>query len=148
MPLEPEFWKKKTLEELTAEEWEAFCDGCGKCCLFKFIAPGEEKVRFTNVTCRYMDLQTCRCTDYQHRHENVPECLIVTPQLAREANWLPKTCAYRLVAHGEELPWWHPLRSGNVKSVILAGQSVFGKVVSEEDVDLDDLEDMVVDWFE
>ena len=95
-----------------------------------------------------MDLQTCRCIDYQHRHENVPECLIVTPQLAREANWLPKTCAYRLVAHGEELPWWHPLRSGNIKSVILAGQSVLGKVVSEEDVDLDDLEDMVVDWFE
>ena len=148
MPLEPEFWKKKPLEELTAAEWEALCDGCGKCCLFKLIAPEEDKVRFTNVTCRYMDLETCRCTDYDHRHENVPECLIVTPQLAREANWLPKTCAYRLVAHGEELPWWHPLRSGNVKSVILAGQSVFGKVVSEEDVDLDDLEDMVVDWFE
>ncbi len=148
MPLEPEFWKKKPLEELTAAEWEALCDGCGKCCLFKLIAPEEDKVRFTNVTCRYMDLETCRCTDYDHRHENVPECLIVTPQLAREANWLPKTCAYRLVAHGEELPWWHPLRSGNVKSVILAGQSVLGKVVSEEDVDLDDLEDMVVDWFE
>ncbi|HPK27507.1 MAG TPA: YcgN family cysteine cluster protein [Anaerolineaceae bacterium] len=148
MPLEPEFWKKKPLEELTAAEWEALCDGCGKCCLFKLIAPEEDKVRFTNVTCRYMDLETCRCTDYDHRHENVPECLIVTPKLAREANWLPKTCAYRLLAHGEELPWWHPLRSGNVKSVILAGQSVFGKVVSEEDVDLDDLEDMVVDWFE
>ena len=148
MPLEPEFWKKKPLEELTAAEWEALCDGCGKCCLFKLIEPGEEKARFTNVTCRYMDLETCRCTDYDHRHENVPECLIVTPQLAREANWLPKTCAYRLVARGLELPWWHPLRSGNAKSVILAGQSVFGKVVSEEDVDLDDLEDMVVDWFE
>jgi len=148
MPLEPEFWKKKPLEELTAAEWEALCDGCGKCCLFKLIAPWEDNVRFTNVTCRYMDLETCRCTDYDHRHENVPECLIVTPKLAREANWLPKTCAYRLLAHGEELPWWHPLRSGNVKSVILAGQSVFDKVVSEEDVDLDDLEDMVVDWFE
>ena len=148
MPLEPEFWKKKPLEELTAVEWEALCDGCGKCCLFKLIETGEDKVRFTNVTCRYMDLETCRCTDYDHRHENMPECLIVTPQLAREANWLPKTCAYRLVARGLELPWWHPLRSGNVKSVILAGQSVFGKVVSEEDVDLDDLEDMVVDWFE
>ena len=148
MPLEPEFWKKKPLEDLTAAEWEALCDGCGKCCLFKLIAPWEDNVRFTNVTCRYMDLETCRCTDYDHRHENVPECLIVTPKLAREANWLPKTCAYRLLAHGEELPWWHPLRSGNVKSVILAGQSVFGKVVSEEDVDLDDLEDMVVDWFE
>ena len=148
MPLEPEFWKKKPLEELTAAEWEALCDGCGKCCLFKLIAPEEDKVRFTNVTCRYMDLETCRCTDYDHRHENVPECLFVTPQLAREANWLPKTCAYRLLAHGEELPWWHPLRSSDAKSVILAGQSVFGKVVSEEDVDLDDLEDMVVDWFE
>ena len=148
MPLEPEFWKKKPLEELTLEEWEALCDGCGKCCLFKLTEQGEDKVRFTNVTCRYMDLETCRCTDYDHRHENVPECLIVTPKLAREANWLPKTCAYRLLAHGEELPWWHPLRSGNVKSVILAGQSVFDKVVSEEDVDLDDLEDMVVDWFE
>jgi hypothetical protein len=148
MTFETEFWKKKRLEELSAEEWEALCDGCGKCCLFKLIEPGEDKVDFTNVTCRYMDLETCRCTDYDHRHENVPECLFVTPQLAREANWLPKTCAYRLLAHGEELPWWHPLRSSDAKSVILAGQSVFGKVVSEEDVDLDDLEDMVVDWFE
>lgn len=148
MALEPDFWKNKPLDELNSEEWEALCDGCGKCCLFKLIERGDEKVRFTNVTCRYMDLATCRCTDYQHRHENVPECLYVTPEFACEANWLPKTCAYRLLAKGLELPWWHPLRSGDPKSVILAGQSVFGKVVSENEVDLNELEDMVVDWFD
>jgi len=147
MSLEPEYWKKKDLTAMNPEEWEALCDGCGKCCLFKFINPGEETVCFTNVVCRYMDLETCRCTDYDNRHVNVPDCIYLTPKIACVANWLPATCAYRLVAHGQDLPWWHPLKSGSPQSVFLAGESVAGKVVSEEDVDPDDMEDMVVDWF-
>ncbi|MFZ3070554.1 MAG: YcgN family cysteine cluster protein [Anaerolineaceae bacterium] len=147
MTLAHEFWKQKGLTELSPEEWEALCDGCGKCCLFKFTEPAEKYVRFTNVVCRYMDLETCLCTDYDNRHENVPDCIYLTPKTAREANWLPKTCAYHLLANGKDLPWWHPLHSGNAKSVALSGASICGKVVSENEVDPDDMEDMVVDWF-
>jgi len=145
--LEADFWKKKDLAAMSPEEWEALCDGCGKCCLFKFTNPEEETVRFTNVVCRYMDLETGRCTDYENRLVNVPDCIYLTPKTARTANWLPSTCAYRLLALGQDLPWWHPLKSGNPKSVVLAGESVLGKVVSELEVDPDDMEDMVVDWF-
>jgi Uncharacterized conserved protein len=81
MSLEPEYWKKKDLTAMNPEEWEALCDGCGKCCLFKFINPGEETVRFTNVVCRYMDMETCRCTDYDNRHVNVPDCIYLTPKI-------------------------------------------------------------------
>lgn len=147
MTLEIEFWKKKDLTAMSPEEWEALCDGCGKCCLFKFTNPEEETVRFTNVVCRYIDLETCRCTDYDNRHVNVPDCIYLTPKIAKTGNWLPSTCAYRLVASGEDLPWWHPLKSGSPQSVFLAGESVRGKVVSEEEVDPDDMEDMIVDWF-
>ncbi len=147
MSLEAEYWKKKDLRDMNPEEWEALCDGCGKCCLFKFTNPDEETVRFTNVVCRYMDLETCRCTAYDNRHVNVPDCIYLTPKIAKTVNWLPSTCAYRLVARGEDLPWWHPLKSGSPQSVFLAGEAVRGKVVSEEDVDPDDMEDMVVDWF-
>ena len=147
MSLEAEFWKKKDLTAMNPEEWEALCDGCGKCCLFKFTNPNEDTVRFTNVVCRYMDLETCRCTDYDNRHVNVPDCIYLTPKIAKTVNWLPSTCAYRLVARGEDLPWWHPLKSGSPQSVFLSGESVRGKVVSEEEVDPDDMEDMVVDWF-
>jgi len=147
MSLEAEYWKKKDLRDMNPEEWEALCDGCGKCCLFKFTNPDEETVRFTNVVCLYMDLETCRCTDYDNRHVNVPDCIYLTPKIAKTVNWLPSTCAYRLVARGEDLPWWHPLKSGSPQSVFLAGEAVRGKVVSEEDVNPDDMEDMVVDWF-
>ncbi len=148
MTLMPEFWKKKTLEELDATEWEALCDGCGKCCLYKLVEPDNPGiVRFTNVICRFMDLEACRCKDYAHRHENVPECIYLDTKTAREANWLPETCAYRLISQGKDLPWWHPLKTGDPRSVIMAGASVYGKVVLETDVDPDDLEDMVVDWF-
>jgi len=147
MTLEKEFWKKKSLEQFTPEEWEALCDGCSKCCLFKLQESPDEPIKFTNVVCRYMDMETCVCTDYVHRHQNVPDCVYLTPKLAREANWLPKTCAYYLIAHGQDLPWWHPLKTGSRTSTKRAGASVFGKVESESDIDSEDLEDMVVDWF-
>ena len=146
--MEKDFWKNKTLVELTPEEWEALCDGCSKCCLFKLLEEDDSKARFTNVVCRYMDMETCRCTNYLHRHEIVPDCIYLTPRLAREANWLPSTCVYRLVAHGRDLPWWHPLKTGNPASALKTGNSVKNKVVSEEEVDPQDLEDMVVDWFD
>ncbi len=146
--MEKDFWKHKTLEALSPEEWEAICDGCAKCCLIKLRKNETQQVCFTNVVCRYLDLETCRCSDYPHRHENVPDCLYLTVQLAREADWLPRTCSYRLLAEGKDLPWWHPLQTGMPASTRQAGGSVYGKVVSEADVDENDLEDMVVDWFD
>lgn len=143
-----EFWKSIPLEEMNPQQWESLCDGCSKCCLYKLIEPGDEKVRFTNVVCRYMDMETCLCTDYDNRHENVPDCIYLTPKLAREANWLPHSCAYRLVAQGKDLPWYHPLKTKKAGSSRQAGASVFGKVVSETEIDPQDLEDMVVDWFD
>ncbi len=142
-----QFWKEKRLEDLNPTEWEALCDGCGKCCLHKLEDIETGKIYFTNVVCKFSDSQTGLCTDYEDRHINVPSCVYLTPKMAREASWLPQTCAYRKVARGEDLAWWHPLVSGDPKTVIRSGNSILGKVTSENEVDLDDLEDMVVEWF-
>lgn len=142
------FWEVKTLEEMSPEEWEALCDGCGKCCLHKIEDEDSGEVYFTNVACRLLDLNTCRCMDYAHRSKSVPECFPLTPALIRDVNWLPESCAYRRLAEGRSLAWWHPLISGDPTTVRYVGESVCGKAVSEEDVDLADLEDMVVDWFD
>lgn len=133
---------------MSHEEWESLCDGCAKCCLIKFRERGTKIVRFTNVVCRYLDLETCRCSDYPNRHDNVPECVLLTAEIARHADWLPSTCAYRLVADGMDLPWWHPLKTNDSNSAKKAGGTVYNKVVSEAEVDDADLEDMVVNWFD
>jgi uncharacterized cysteine cluster protein YcgN (CxxCxxCC family) len=148
MSLDSHFWETKTLEKMTPEEWEALCDGCAKCCLFKIEDIDTDNVYYTNVACRLLDLGTCRCTDYQHRAEWVPDCLQLTPAMVYEINWLPESCAYRRLAEGRGLAWWHPLVSGDPNTVHKMGRSVIGKVVSEGDIDMDDLEDMVVDWFD
>lgn len=143
-----DFWRKKSLEEMSKEKWESLCDGCAKCCLIKFRETGRKGVRFTNVACAYLDLKTSRCKDYENRLSNVPDCIQLTPEMARKLDWLPKTCAYRLLAEGKDLAWWHPLRSGDPSSTVKSGASVYGKVVSEKEVDEEDLEDMIVDWFD
>lgn len=142
------FWESKNLEDMTLEEWESICDGCGKCCLHKIKDVESGKVYFTNVACRLLDLGTCYCKDYDHRSEEVPDCFPLTPRIVREVNWLPGSCAYRRLAEGRELAWWHPLVSGDRNTVRQMGVSVCGKVVTEGEVDLKDLEDMVVDWFD
>ena len=125
------FWEAKTLEELTTQEWEALCDGCGRCCLVK-LEDEETGARMdTRLACRLLDVGACRCTDYANRHAQVPDCVRLTPQNARELDWLPETCAYRLRAHGKPLYWWHPLRSGDPETVHEAGISVRHIAVSE-----------------
>jgi uncharacterized cysteine cluster protein YcgN (CxxCxxCC family) len=126
------FWRKKTLIEMTAEEWESLCDGCGRCCLVKIEDEDTGRIHFTDLACTLFDGETCRCTDYANRSERVSDCVKLTPTNIEELNWLPATCAYRLIAAGRPLPWWHPLVSGNPETVIEAGISVKGKVVSEE----------------
>ena len=139
------FWKAKTMEELTTEEWESLCDGCAKCCLIKFEDEDTGRLYHTNVVCELLEIYHCRCTRYAERSVLVPTCLTLTPDLAATLNWMPDTCAYRLLAEGKDLPEWHPLVSGDTKSVHKAGISVRGKVVSAIDIDPDDLPDYIVD---
>jgi len=140
------FWREKSLAEMSPEEWEQLCDGCGKCCLHKLEDEDTGELFFTRVTCRYLDENTCRCTDYPNRKTNVPECLVLSTQQPETFEWLPQTCAYRLLAEGEALPQWHPLLSGDANSVHTAEISVMGKVLSETLVHPDGLEEHIVHW--
>ena len=145
---EAPFWKRKTLAEMTPEEWESLCDGCGKCCLFSLRDEDTKELYTTNVVCRLFDEATCRCSAYQERTRLVPTCLSLDAKLVYELDWMPFTCAYRLLAEGKDLPWWHPLVSGDPNSVHEVGVSVRGKVEMETPQTMDDLEEHVVDWFD
>ena len=145
MALEPEYWKKKKLTEMNAEEWEALCDGCARCCLYKFQDEDTDEVFYTNVICRLLDTYRCRCSDYPNRSRLVPTCLVLNADLVKQLSWMPKTCAYRLVAEGKELAWWHPLVSGSSETVHQAGISMRNRAIPEKDADMDNLEDYIVD---
>jgi len=126
------FWQGKKLVEMTPEEWEALCDGCAQCCIVKFEDVDSKELFFTDVVCQFLDINACRCTSYTQRTQLVPTCLVLTPALIKQLPWMPATCAYRLLAEGKPLPWWHPLVSGDPQTVHQSGASVRGKVVSEK----------------
>lgn len=138
------FWRTKPLERMTPAEWESLCDRCGRCCLHKLRDEDTGELAFTNVACRLLDCRTGLCRDYKHRHKSVPDCVGLTAAALREIDWLPPTCAYRLLAEGKDLPRWHPLITGDPDSTRRAGVSVAGKVVEEDAAG--PLEDHVVDW--
>ena len=138
------FWKTRPLATLNREQWEALCDGCAKCCLHRLENTQSHEIYFTNVCCRYLDLDSCRCNDYVHRSTNVPDCVSVTLEILQDPYWLPTTCAYRLLAESKDLPWWHPLISGDPETVVQSGNSVRGKTISE--LEAGDLEQHMVDW--
>ncbi|NWJ25212.1 YcgN family cysteine cluster protein [Rhizobium sp. RM] len=140
------FWKTKTLEQMTGEEWESLCDGCGLCCLNKLEDWDTGEVVFTSVRCQLLDGESCRCSDYENRRATVPDCIQLDLKKVDEIGWLPPTCAYALVRDGKDLYWWHYLVSGDTETVHQAGISARGRTVSETDVDVDDFEDYVVDW--
>lgn len=140
------FWRRKALGEMNAEEWESLCDGCARCCLIKLEDIETGDLAFTNVACSLLDQAACRCTDYANRHRRVPDCVALTPESVTSLAWMPPTCAYRLIAEGKDLQWWHPLVSGDPASVHAAGVSVRGRVVGEHSVPEDSLEDHVVSW--
>ncbi len=141
------FWEKVSLEEMNRTQWESLCDGCGRCCLRKILFEDTRELVYTNVVCRYLDDQTCRCVSYKKRKSLNAECLVFSPENIYElCDMLPDTCAYRLVLEGRDLSEWHPLISGDPHSVHEAGVSIRGKVVSEEGISSDELEDYIVDW--
>jgi len=141
---EPPFWETKPLAEMTSGQWEQLCDGCGRCCLNKLENENTGEIYHTDVACRLLDPDTCRCASYTDRKRFVPDCQILTHQNLKRYAWLPSTCAYRLLAEGDSLYWWHPLVSGDPETVHDAGISVRGRIVSERDTD--DLENHVVSW--
>ncbi len=139
------FWEKP-LERLSGDEWEALCDGCGKCCLNKLEDEETGAVVLTRVACRLLVDETCRCAHYDNRKQFVPDCIQLTPKTIKEnMYWLPATCAYRLRYEGRALPDWHPLLTGSSSSVHSAGVSVKGMTVSEFDVAEDDWEDYIIE---
>lgn len=118
------FWQRKSLDEMTHREWEQLCDGCGRCCMLKLEDEDTDVVYLTRLSCKLLDIGKCSCTDYAKRHDKVPDCLSLTPKMVRELEWLPDTCAYRLIDEGQDLAWWHPLVSGDPGTVHEAGISV------------------------
>jgi len=138
------FWRTKKLKAMSHQEWESLCDGCGKCCLNKIEDNKTGKIFQTNGACRLLDLKTCRCTDYRHRKKRVPNCVQLSPDLVKTLSWLPRTCAYRLLGEGKDLPDWHPLRAGDDTSVPKAKVSVKGEAVGEMETKV--LNQHLVDW--
>ena len=144
--LRDRYWETVPLKKMTAPEWEALCDGCGKCCLNKIEYEDTGEVEFTRVACRLLDGTTCRCMSYDNRHQFVPECVRLSPKtLPKVAYWLPKTCAYKLLHDGNPLPAWHPLITGDPESTHLAGMSVQGWTVPEFQVDEEDWDNYVIE---
>jgi len=142
----PRFWETKTLDQMTRAEWEALCDGCGKCCLNKLEDDDTGEVALTRIACKLLDDSTCMCTQYPIRHQFVPECIVMTPKtLEDNMYWLPQTCGYRLMFEGKPLFDWHPLVAGNAAKMHAAGMSVQGKTIPEFEVDEDDWEDHIIE---
>ncbi|NSW51562.1 MAG: YcgN family cysteine cluster protein [Anaerolineae bacterium] len=141
----PKFWQETSLKYLTLEQWESLCDGCARCCLYKIQDIDTDELFYTNVACRFLEAETCRCTDYIHRHDIMPTCIILTPRNLAEIDWMPETCAYRLLNEGKPLRWWHPLNSHGPDSVRAAGISICGKYLPEEQADMDHLENYIVE---
>jgi hypothetical protein len=144
-PIRP-FWETKTLREMTRAEWESLCDGCGLCCLRKLEDADTGLVVYTDVACRLLDTGSCRCTRYARRLDLVDDCVGLTPDRLDQLQWIPTTCAYRLIDSGQALPNWHPLVSGTPRSVHEAGISARGRCTSEQFVHEDEVETRIVDW--
>ncbi len=129
------FWEQKRLSEMSQQEWESLCDGCARCCLHKLEDEDDGQIYYTRVACHLLDIKQCRCKNYQNRQKLAPDCLQLSVKQAHYFDWLPNSCAYRLLAEGEKLPNWHPLITGDPQSVIDAGVSVRDIAIPDSDVD-------------
>ena len=141
------FWQRKTLAEMSHDEWESLCDGCGRCCVLKFEDLASGEIYPTAIACRLLDLETCRCTRYAERQRLVPECIRLDADSLGRYSFLPESCAYRRLDEGRSLAWWHPLVSGDPGTVAEAGIGVGGQLISEQGVHPDEpLQEHVLRW--
>lgn len=140
------FWEVKKLSAMSKEEWESVCDGCAKCCLHKLEDVETGLIHYTSVVCRYLDQKKCRCTVYDKRKRLVPNCIILKTGEIDDLYWMPASCAYRLLNEGKPLPAWHPLITGSRKAIIDTGNTVTGRVISEEFVHQEGLDEHIVNW--
>jgi uncharacterized cysteine cluster protein YcgN (CxxCxxCC family) len=145
--LEPEFWKHKGLEQMSPREWEALCDGCGRCCLHKLEDVDSGKLVHTRAACRLLDIEACQCSNYSRRTEFVPDC-IVLDSTRSTFHWLPDSCAYRRIDEGRGLEWWHPLVSGDSESVHRAGISVRAFALPEDVIHPQELDQCLAPWID
>ena len=143
-----EFWQRKSLAEMTQAEWESLCDGCARCCMIKLENADDGTIHHTALVCHLLDIERCRCTSYSKRHELVPDCIEFGADIVAKLRWLPTTCAYRRLAEGKPLSWWHPLVSGSADSVHDAGISVRDRVIPVQMVHEDEMEEHIVQWVE
>lgn len=140
------FWERKSLDEMSSEEWEQLCDGCGKCCVIKLEDVDDGTIYYTDIGCKQLDESSCQCKDYPNRKAIVPDCVILSPDNLDALPWMPQSCAYRLLHENKPLPEWHPLVTGDQYSTHKAGQSVLGKIFTEGDIDEEDYPDHIKDW--
>ncbi|MEM0986732.1 MAG: YcgN family cysteine cluster protein [Pseudomonadota bacterium] len=140
------FWKHKSLTEMSQAEWESLCDGCAKCCLLKLEDEDSGEIAYTRLHCRLLDAETCQCSDYRNRKKKVPDCIKLTPKRIDKTDWLPSTCAYRLIHEGRDLPDWHHLVCGDRTRIHREGHSILGRTWSEDAVLEEDQIAFVVDW--
>ena len=141
------FWRAKSLEEMDEREWESLCDGCGRCCLMKLEDEDTGEIHHTDVGCRLFDAARCRCADYENRRRKVRDCVKLTPAKVRSLGWLPPSCAYRRVAEGRDLAWWHHLVSGSRRTIHEAGVSVKGRVpATEDELTAEEIAGRIVGW--
>ena len=139
------FWETKSLNQMTKVEWESLCDGCGKCCLHKLEDIDTGEISVSNVSCSFLDQISCKCKDYKNRNENVPDCIQLDLKNLKKLDWLPSTCAYRLIDEGESLHDWHHLISGSSETIHERGMSVRDCSVNESS--LKNVEEYILEWF-
>ncbi len=141
---EKPFWETKKLDEMSKDEWESLCDGCAKCCLHKLEDEDTGEVHYTEIVCRYLDRETCNCTEYKRRQELVPNCVWLKPEDVNEFHWLPGTCSYRLIHEGKPLPKWHHLRSGDKNTIHKYNHSMRRKGIPDDKIPEDDWQDYII----
>lgn len=145
MPDKP-FWETVTLREMTDQQWESLCDGCGKCCVLKLEDSDTNAIYYTDVSCQLLCTKSAQCTDYANRKQLVPDCVILTAENLDTVHWMPESCAYRRLHEGRPLPDWHPLLTGNKQAMIAAHHCVANQVTSETEIAEDDMPDHLYDW--
>ncbi len=146
--VEKPFWQTKSLAEMSKSEWESLCDGCGRCCLVKLEDDDTGDIHLTRLSCRLLNVKTCRCSSYETRFEKMADCVEITRKKIAKIKWLPMTCAYRVLAEGRDLAWWHPLVSGDPETVHAAGISVRSLAMSEARVKQENYARYIIDDFE